>query len=106
MQPYIREKFGYSQPLADEQPRIDPSKIKTPLRITISAFLVSSSAFCGCYYVLDYIIRLEGDELFEILLKIFMSGLRGFGIFMTIVSADHSRRMQKMRTGEKIDDED
>jgi len=57
-------------------------------------------------YFLLYTIGWNGSDLTGIIFGLFVSGLLALGIFMTIASASLSRRIQKMRDGEPLDDDD
>jgi len=103
--PIVREKYGYAQPEAGKQHKIDPSKIKIPRRTMLTAFLLALLVFFGMYFLLS-IIGWNGSVLSGLLFRLFVSGLLAFGIFMTIASASLSRRIQKMRDGEPLDDDD
>jgi predicted membrane chloride channel (bestrophin family) len=105
LMPIVREKYGYAQPETANQHKIDPSKIKIPRRTMLTAFLLALLVFFGMYFLLA-IIGWNGSVLSGILFRLFVSGLLAFGIFMTIGSASLSRRIQKMREGEPLDDED
>jgi hypothetical protein len=57
-------------------------------------------------YALLSMIGWNGSILSGLLFRLFVSGLLAFGIFMTIGSAALSRRIQRMRDGELLDDDD
>ena len=103
--PIVREKYGYVQPEPAKQNKIDPSKIKIPRRTIITAFLIALLVFFGLYFLLT-VIGWNGSPLSGIIFRLFVSGLMAFGIFMTITSAALSRRIQKLRNGEPLDDDD
>ena len=103
--PIVREKYGYAQPETTKQHRIDPSKVKLPRRTMITAFLIGLLVFFGMYFLLSTI-GWNASEWTGLLFRLFVSGLLALGIFMTIASASLSRRIQRMRDGEPIDDDD
>jgi MFS family permease len=104
--PIVREKYGYAQQEeSTKQNKIDPSKIKIPRSMTITAFLIALLVFFGMYFLLA-MIGWNGSPLLGLMFKLFVSGLMAFGIFMTIASAALSRRIQKLRNGEPLDDDD
>jgi hypothetical protein len=103
--PIVREKYGYAQPKPGKRPKIDPSKVKIPRRTTITAFLIALLVFFGLYFLL-YKIGWNGSVLSGLIFRLFVSSLTAFGIFMTIASASLSRRIQKLRDGEPLDDDD
>ena len=103
--PFIREQYGYPQPPQTPQHKIDLSKIKMPRRTMFTAFLIALLAFFGMYALLDTI-GWNGSILTGLLFRLFVSGLLAFGIFMTIGSASLSRRIQRMRDGEPLDNDD
>jgi hypothetical protein len=101
--PVVRVNYGVGQPYPAEQRKIDPAKLKIPRRTTITAALVALFVSSAVYFVL-YIIGWNGSPSFEAF-KLFMSGTMGVGIFMTILIAAVSRRLQKLRNGETLDDD-
>ena len=103
--PMVRERYGYAQPEAAKQHKIDPSKIKLPRRTILTAFLLALLAFFAMYFLLS-IIGWNGSALSGLVFRLFVSGLLAFGTFMTIGSASLSRRIQRMRDGEPLDDDD
>jgi len=103
--PIAREKYGYAQPEATKQHQIDPSKIKIPRRTMLTAFLVALLIFFGMYFLLS-MIGWNGSEFTGFIFRLFVSGFLALGIFMTIASASLSRRIQRMRDGEPLDDND
>ncbi len=103
--PIAREYYGYAQPEPAKINKIDPSKIKIPRRTIISAFLIALLVFFGLYYFLSTI-GWNGSPLSGFMFRSFISGLFAFGIFMTIISVALSRRIQKLRNGEPLDDDD
>ena len=103
--PIVREKYGYAQPEPAKQHKIDPSKIKIPRRTAITAFLIALLVFFGLYFLL-YTIGWNGSVLSGLIFRLVISGMMAFGIFMTIASAALSRRIQKLRNGEPLDDDD
>jgi len=103
--PIVREKYGYAQPQSMTQQKIDRSKIKIPRRTVLTAFLLALLVFFGLYFLLSTI-GWNGSVLSGLIFRLFVSGLTAFGIFMTIASASLSRRIQRMRDGEPLDDDD
>jgi polyferredoxin len=103
--PMVRERYGYAQSEAMKQHKIDPSKVKIPRRTMITAFLLAVLVFFGMYFLLTTI-GWNGSVLSGLIFRLFVSGLTALGIFMTIASASLSRRIQKMRDGEPLDDDD
>jgi hypothetical protein len=103
--PMAREKYGYAQSQPATQFKLDPSKIKIPRRTIFTAFLIALLVFFGMYALLDTI-GWNGSVLTGLLFRLFVSGLLAFGIFMTIASASLSRRIQRMKDGELLDDDE
>ena len=103
--PIVREKYGYAQPEPIKHHKIDPSRIKIPRRTIITAFLLAFLVFFGLYFLLSTI-GWNGSVLSGLIFRLFVSGLAAFGVFMTIASASLSRRIQRMRDGEPLDDDD
>lgn len=103
--PTVREKYGFTQPVPAKQNRINPSKIKIPRRTTITAFLIALLVSFGVYFILG-MIDWNGSPLSGLLFRLFVSGLTAFGIFMTIISAALSRKVQNLRNGERLDNDD
>lgn len=103
--PLVRAKYGYTNPQSIKQNKIDPSKIKLPRRIGIIAGLVAILVFCGTF-VIFYQFFWKGSEISGIFIGVVLSAITGFGVFMTIVTAVLSQRIQKLRDGEILDDED
>lgn len=103
--PMVREKYGYAQPQSATQNKIDPSKLKISRRTMVTAFLIALLVFSGMYFVL-FKIGWNGSVLSGLLFRLFVSGLLAFGIFMTIISTTLSRRLQNLRDGEPLDDDD
>ena len=101
--PTIKERYGYTQPQPIKGGKIDPSRIKLPLRTMISALLVSLIAASITYIVL-HVLGWNGSPITGIIFRLGASGLMGFGIFIIIASAALSRRIQKLRNGEVLDD--
>lgn len=100
--PLVREQYGYPQQAT--QHKIDPSKIKIPRRTMLTAFLLALLAFFGMYFLLSRI-GWNGSEVSGLFFRLFTSGLLALRIFMTIGSASLSRRIQKMREEEPLDDD-
>jgi hypothetical protein len=103
--PIVREKYGYAQPQTVTQHKIDPSKVPIPRRTMIAAFLLALLAFFGMYFLLSTM-GWNASEWPGLLFRLFVSGLLALGIFMTIASASLSRRIQRIRDGEPLDDDD
>ncbi len=103
--PIVREKYGYTQPEPAKQARIDPSKIKIPRRTIFTAFLIAMLVFFGLYFLL-YTIGWNGSVLAGLIFRLGVSGMMAFSIFMTIATASLSCRIQKLRNGEPLDDDD
>ena len=102
--PIVREKYGYAQPQSTKL-KVDLSKIKIPRRTIISAALVGFIVFLGINVYVS-IIGWQGSVLSEVIFRLFISGLAGFGAFITITGAALSRRIQQVRDGEMPDGED
>ena len=98
-------KYGFAQPEPTKQNKIDLSKIKIARRTAITAFLIALFVFFALYFLL-YTIGWNGSAVSGLIFRLFVSGLTAFGIFMTITSASLSRRIQKLRDGEVLDDDD
>jgi len=103
--PIVREKYAYTQSEAPIQKKIDRSKVKIPRRTMITAFLLALLVFFGMYFLLSTV-RWNGGVMSGLLFRLFVSGLTALGIFMTIVSTSLSRRIQKLRDGEPLDNDD
>lgn len=86
------------------QQKVDLSGVKTPRRMQLTAALSALLFFGATFYLLN-----QGEANISfwpgLLIKLFISFLLAFGAFMTIVSSDLSRRVQKLREGEPIDDD-
>jgi len=103
--PLVREQYGYAQPQSSVERKIDMSKIKLSRRTTITAALVALLGAVSIYFVL-YISGWNGSPLSGIIFRIFVSGLLALGIFMRIGSVALSRKIQKLRDGEVLDEDD
>lgn len=103
--PTVREKYGYAQAEIAKQNKIEPFEIKIPRRATITAILIALLVFFG-FYVLLALIGWNGSPRWGLIFRLFASGLMAFGIYMTIISAAVSRRIQKLRGGKPLDDKD
>jgi uncharacterized membrane protein YidH (DUF202 family) len=102
--PIVREKYGYGQTEAAKQKKIDLSKLKLPRRTIITALLIALIVFFTLHFLL-YTWGWNGREMSGIIFRLFVSGLTAFGIFMTIVSAALSRRIQRIRDGESLEND-
>jgi hypothetical protein len=102
--PIVREIHGYAQPGSAKLNEIDPAKIKIPRRTTITALLIALLVFFGSYFLL-VMIGWNGSPLSGLVFRLFVSTLVAFSMFMTIASAALSRRIQKLRNGESINDD-
>jgi len=103
--PIVREKYGYAQIEPTKQQKINPSEIRLPRRIKITAFLVALLVFFGLYFLLSRS-GWNGSEWSGLIFRLFVSGLAAIGIFITIASAALSRRIQKLRDGKPLEDDD
>jgi hypothetical protein len=103
--PIYREKYGYSQTSSEGHKKPDISKIKIPRRVTMMAAIVALLVFCILFFIL-ILMSWYGDFSLGIIIKLGMSGLVSFGVFIIIVSASLSHRIQQMRDGQSLDDND
>ena len=103
--PIDREQYGYTQPHPAKEQKIDPSKIRLPRRVIITALSLALLVFFGLYLLLSRI-GWNGSVWSGLIFRWFISGLTAFGIFMVITSAALSRRIQKLRNGEPLDGAD
>ncbi len=103
--PLVREQYGYAQPQSSMERKIDISKVKLSRRTTITAALAALLGAVSLYFVLS-ISGWNGSPLSGIIFRVFASGLLAFGIFMRIGSAALSRKIQKLRDGEILDEDD
>jgi hypothetical protein len=99
-----REAAGYAPPGAINQYKIDSSKLRLPPRTIVTALLIAILAFFGTYSVL-LTIQWNGSALSGLIFRLFASGLLALGIFVTITTASLSRRIQRMKDGEPLDDD-
>ncbi len=104
--PIVREQHGYalSEP-TKQQKIIDPSGIRLPRRIKITAISIALLVFFGLYFWLGRT-GWNGSVWSGLIFRLFVSGLAAIGIFITIASAALSRRIQKLRDGEPLEDDD
>jgi hypothetical protein len=102
--PTVRAYYGYAQNESTTQKKIDASKIKVPRRITISAAAIALWVFFGMLYFLSKV-EWNGPVWVGILVLLLFSGLSSFSVFLMIVSTSLSRRIQKLRDGEPLDDD-
>jgi hypothetical protein len=102
--PIVRERQGYAQPELADKIKIDPARIKIPRKTLITAFIIAVFIFAGIFILFGFV-EWSINVWLGIIIRIFVSGLTAFGIFMLIVSSSLSRRVQKLRDGETIDDE-
>jgi hypothetical protein len=70
----------------------------------ISAAGIAFSLFCGMEYVLSQV-RWNGTPWTGMLAKLLIPALLSLGVFIVITSAAFSRRVQRLRDGEPLDDE-
>ena len=103
--PIVREQYGYAQPHPARQQKIDPSKIRLPRRVIITAFSVALLLFFGLYFLLNRT-GWNGSVWSGLIFRLFVSGLTAIGIFITIASVALSRRIQKLRDGETLEDDE
>jgi hypothetical protein len=102
--PFARAKLGYpqSQPESLKTLKVNPSKIKVPRRVTFQAAAIGLLAILLLNLGL-YLIRWNDSNLIGLLFRIAASAALGVGISMTILSKDLSRRIERIRDGEKLD---
>jgi hypothetical protein len=104
--PFVREKYGYAQGEPTKQQKIiNPSEIRLPRRVKITAISIALLIFFGLYFLLGRT-GWNASVLSGLIFRLFVSGLAAIGIFITIASAALSRRIQKLRDGEPLDDDD
>jgi hypothetical protein len=103
--PTIRERYGYSQPAPAGQVKIDPAKLKLPRRIMVNAILCAILGFIAGFLLLG-LLPWKWNEWGENLMRIFMSGLLAFTILMSMISAAWSRRIQRLRDGKSLEDDE
>lgn len=101
--PTVRTWYGYAQPESEKPKKIDPTKVRVPRRVTISAAVVSMAVFLGMMLLLHKT-GWNGPAWTGFLIMFIFSGLLSFSVYMTIVSSALSRRIQKLQNGEPIDD--
>lgn len=103
--PSIRVRYGYAPPELPTQQKVNLSNVKLPPRVTITAAAVALLVFIGVIviYFLSHA-KWNGPAWVGILVLILFASLSSFGVFMTIISASLSRRIQKMKNGETLDD--
>lgn len=102
--PTIRANHGYAQPESAKQQKIDPVKIKVPRRVTITAAATALLIFFGMLFLLSKV-QWNGPAWVGILFPVLFSGLMAFSVFMIIISTSLSRRIQKLRNGDLLDDD-
>jgi hypothetical protein len=102
--PFVRAKMGFSQsqPESLKTLKVNLSKIKVPRRVTFQAAAIGLLAILLLNLGL-YLIRWNDSNLIGLLFRIAASAALGVGISMTILSKDLSRRIERIRDGEKLD---
>lgn len=102
--PTVRTMYGYDEQDSPPQRNVDFSKVKVPRRVIVTAAAIALFVFGSIFYLLNQT-HWNIPFLVGILIQVVMSALVAFGTFMIIVSSDLSRRVQKLRMGEPLDDE-
>ena len=102
--PTIRAIQGYDKPETINPQQVDLSKVKLPKRVIFSAAAVALVVFFGLILLFSGQ-KWNGPTWLGILLLISMPGLFSFGVFMTITTTSLSRRIERMRNGEVVDEE-
>jgi pilus assembly protein TadC len=83
---------------------INPTKVKVPRRVTISAAAIALLVFLVMLFLLSKV-EWNGSYWAGILALFLFSGLSSFSVFMMIISTFLSRRIQKLQNGEPFDDD-
>jgi hypothetical protein len=102
--PMARAMHGQSQVQSAQQIQIDSTKVKLPRRTRITAIVIALIVFTGMYLLLSSI-SWNINQAARVIIKLLMSGLLAFGTYMLIVTTSISRRIQRLKEGETIDDE-
>lgn len=102
--PTVRVAKGYDQPGVGSQPKMDLSKVKVPRKVIVSAATIALVIFLGLILLASNA-QWNGPSWLGILLLFLLPGLFSFGIFMAITSTSLSRRIERMRNGELVDEE-
>lgn len=102
--PTIRAIQGYDQPETNNPQQVDLSKVKLPKRVIHSAVAIALVVFFGLILLVSNA-QWDGPSWLGILLLILLPGLFSFGIFMAITTTSLSRRIERMRNGELVDEE-
>lgn len=97
-------RYGfYEESEPPPTPVIDPSTVKVPRRVKVTAGAISLYIFGCMFYLFNQSIATIGWV--GILISLVISGLIAFGTFSVIIASERSHRLQKLRMGEPIDDD-
>ena len=103
---YLRQEQSVNaQSVPAKQSKIDLSKVKVTRRMVFKAAPIAFCVFMGVFLLTSWA-GWRGSEWIGVIFRLGISGMMGFGTFMTILLVAFSRKIERLRDGKPLDDED